>query len=208
MTGEIHSRKDWIIIHCERASSVKTEFLWHFKNVELQELSLKLISKTAILWDDQVSYVEKLWDSYPPFSSVQLLSHVWLFATPWTTAHQASLSIRIHPNSCPSSRWCHPTIPSSAIPFFSCLQSFPASGSFQMSQLFTWGGQIIGVSASASVLHKNIQDWSLEWIGWISLQSKGLSTVFSNTILQFWNCQAFEVLWLSLISVLINCSFI
>ena len=93
MTGEIHSRKDWIIIHCERASSVKTEFLWHFKNVELQELSLKLISKTAILWEDQVSYVEKLWDSYPPFSSVQLLSHVRLFVTLRTAACQAPLSI-------------------------------------------------------------------------------------------------------------------
>ena len=90
----------------------------------------------------------------------------------------------VHPNSSPLRRWCHPTVSSSAIPFFSCLQSFPASGSFPMSQLFTWGGQIIGVSASASVLHKNIQDWSLEWIGWISLQSKGLSTVFSNTTVQ------------------------
>ena len=136
----------------------------------------------------QCQRILKLQHNYTHLSTniipVQLLSHGRLFATPWTTAHQASLSIRIHPNSCPSSRWCHPTIPSSAIPFFSCLQSFPASGSFQMSQLFTWGGQIIGVSASASVLHKNIQDWSLEWIGWISLQSKGLSTVFSNTTVQ------------------------
>ena len=82
-------------------------------------------------------------------------------------------------NSCPLSRWCHPAISSSVIPF-SCLQSFPASESFPMSQLFAWGGQSAGVSALASFLPKNTQDWSpLEWTGWISLQSKGLSRVFS-----------------------------
>ena len=91
----------------------------------------------------------------------------------------------VHPNSCPLSWWCHPTILSSVIPFSSCPQSFPASGSFQMSQLFTSGGQSIGVSASTSVLPMNTQDWSpLEWTGWISLQSKGLSRVFSNTTVQ------------------------
>ena len=91
----------------------------------------------------------------------------------------------VHPNPCPLSRWCHPTISSSVIPFSSCLQSFPTSGSFQMSQLFASGGQIIGVSASASVLPMNTQDWShLGWTGWISLQSKGLSRVFSNTTVQ------------------------
>ena len=84
-------------------------------------------------------------------------------------------------NSSPLSQWCHPTISSSVIPFSSCLQSFPASGSFPMSQLFASGGQSIGASASASVLPMNIQDWfPLEWTGWISLQSKGLSRVFSN----------------------------
>ena len=83
------------------------------------------------------------------------------------------------------SRWCHPTISSSVVLFSSCLQSFPASGSSQMSQLFTSGGQSIGVSASALVLPMNIQDWSpLGWTGWISLQSKGLSRVFSNTTVQ------------------------
>ena len=88
-------------------------------------------------------------------------------------------------NSCPPSRWCHPTISSSVVPFSSCLQSFPGSGSFQMSQFFTSGGQSIGVSASASVLPMNIQDWfRLGWTGWISLQSKGLSRVFSNTTFQ------------------------
>ena len=85
-------------------------------------------------------------------------------------------------NSCPLSRWCHPTISSSVVPFSSCPQSFPASGSFQMSQLFSSGGQSIGVSASASVLVRNIQSWSpLGWTGWISLQSKGLSRVFFDT---------------------------
>ena len=88
----------------------------------------------------------------------------------------------VHWNSCPSSQWRHPAISSSMVPFSSCPQSLPASESFPMSQLFTWGGQSTGVSAWASFLPKNIQDWSpLEWTGWISLQSKGLSRVFSNT---------------------------
>ena len=122
------------------------------------------------------------------FRSVQSLSHVGLFAIPWTTAWQASLpttkSQRL-PKLCPSSRWCHPAISSSVIPFSSCPQSLRASGSFPMSQLFTWGIQSIGVSASASVLPMNNQDLSPSgWTGWISLQSKGLSRVFSNTTVQ------------------------
>ena len=96
-----------------------------------------------------------------------------------------STTPRVHPNSCPSSWWCHPAISSSVIPFSSCLQSLPASGSFPMSQLFAWGIQSTGVSALASVFPMIIQDWSpLEWTSWISLQSKGLSTVFSNTTVQ------------------------
>ena len=92
---------------------------------------------------------------------------------------------RVYSNSCPSSQWCHPAISSSVVPFSSCPQSLPASGSFAMSQLFAWGGQSIGVSVSASVLPMNTQDWSpLGWTGWISLQSKGLSRVFSNTTVQ------------------------
>ena len=91
----------------------------------------------------------------------------------------------VHSNSCPSSQWCHPAISSSVIPFSSCLQSLHASGSFPMSQLFAWGGQNIGVSASSVVLSMNTQDWSpLRWTGWTSLQSKGLSRVFSNTTVQ------------------------
>ena len=96
-----------------------------------------------------------------------------------------SLTPRVYPNSCPLSWWCHPTVSSSVVPFSSCPQSFPASGSFQMSQLFASCGQSIGVSASTSVLPKNTQDWSpLGWTAWISLQSKGLSRVFSNTTVQ------------------------
>ena len=88
-------------------------------------------------------------------------------------------------NSCPLSWWCHPSILSSIIPFSSCPKPLPASGSFPMSQLFAWGGQSIGISASASVLPMNIQDWfSLGWIDWLFLQSKGLSRVFSNTTVQ------------------------
>ena len=94
----------------------------------------------------------------------------------------SSSTPRVHPNPCPLSQWCHPTISSSVIPFSTCPQSFPASGSFQMSQFFQSGGQSIGLSASTSVLPMNTQYWSpLGWTGWISLQSKGLSRVFSNT---------------------------
>ena len=91
----------------------------------------------------------------------------------------------IHPTSCPLNRWCHPAISCSVVPFSSCPQVLPASESFPMNQHFTWGGQSIGISALTSVLPKNTQDWSpLEWIGWISLQSKRLSRVFSNTTVQ------------------------
>ena len=121
------------------------------------------------------------------FSSVQSCSHVWLFVTPLTVAQETSLSPTLGPysNSCPLSRWCHPTISYSVIPFSSCPQSFPASGSFPISHFFASGGQSIGVPASASVLPMNIQDWlPLGWTGWISLQSKGLSIIFSNVTVQ------------------------
>jgi len=91
----------------------------------------------------------------------------------------------VYANSCPLNQWCHPNISSSVIPFSSCLQSFPASGFFQMSRFFASGSQRIGVSAIGTVLPMNIQDWfPLGWTGWISLQSKGLSRVFSNTTVQ------------------------
>ena len=101
---------------------------------------------------------------------------------------------RASSNSCPLSQWYHSTVSSSTVPFSSCLQSFPASGSFQMSQFFTSGGQSIGASASASVLPMNTQDWlPLGWTGWISLKSKGLSRVFSNTKVQ--KHQFFHLFW-------------
>ena len=110
-------------------------------------------------------------------------------------------------NSCPLSQWCHPTISCSVIPFFSRLQSFPASGYFQMSQFFESGGQSIGVSASALVLPKNIQDWfPLGWTGWLSLQSKGLLRVFSNTTVQkHLQHSAFFIVQLTLINVFPHC---
>ena len=96
-----------------------------------------------------------------------------------------SPSPRVHSNSRPSSRWCHPAISSTVVPFSSCPQSLPAYESFPVSQFFEWGGQSTGVSALASFLPKNTQGWSpLEWTGWISLQFKGLSRVFSNTTVQ------------------------
>ena len=105
----------------------------------------------------------------------------------------------VHSNSCPSSQWCHPAISSSLVPFSSCPQSLPTSKSFPMSQLFTWGSQSIGVSASASVLSMNTQEWSpLGWTGWMSLQSKGLSRVFSNTTVekhQFFCAPFFSPIW-------------
>ena len=104
-------------------------------------------------------------------------------STPSLPVHQTTPGV--YQNSCPLSWWCHPTISSSLIPVSSCPQFFPASGSFPMSQLFASGGQSTGVSASTSVLPMNTQDWSpLEWTCWISLQSKGLSRIFSNTTVQ------------------------
>ena len=124
---------------------------------------------------------------------------------------------RVYPNSCPLSWWCHPTLSSSVIPFSSCPQSFPASESFQMSQLFASGGQSIGVSASTSVLTTNTQDWSpLGWTGWISLQSKGHSRVFFNTPVQkhqFWSWILFYLGIISMFSsgilpvILSSCDF-
>ena len=124
---------------------------------------------------------------YEVYSSVQSLSHVRLFAAPWGGARPPcpSPTPEVYPNPCPLSRWCHPAISSSVVPFSSCPQSFPALGSFPMSQSFAWGGQRIGVSASTSVLPMNTQDWYLLLCtGWIFLLSKGLSRFFSNTTVQ------------------------
>jgi len=120
------------------------------------------------------------------FSSVQfsllvMSDSLWPHESQHARPPCPSLTPGVHSNSCPSSWWCHPAISSSVLPFSSCPQSLPASGSFPMSQLIAWSDQSIGVSALASVLPMNTQDWSpLGWTGWISLQSKGLSRVFSN----------------------------
>ena len=122
------------------------------------------------------------------FSLVQSLSRVQLFTTPWSQHARPpcpSPTPGVHSDPSPSSQWCHPTISSSVVHVSSCPQSLPASESFPRSQLFAWGGQSTRVSASASFLPKKSQGWSpLEWTGWISLQSKGLARVFSNTTVQ------------------------
>ena len=140
-----------------------------------------------ITWDNEIMYspcpVLTLGYSCFQFSSVQSVVSDSLW--PHESQHArppCPPTPRVYPNPCPSSRRCHPAISSLVVPLSSCAQSLPASGSFPMSQRFTWGGQSIGVSASASVLPMNTQDWSpLAWTGWISLKSKGLSRVFSNT---------------------------
>ena len=153
---------------------------------------------------DSLVFIDKIWWIYPCFScdcqdtawhrgsafSVQFSCSVVSSSLRPRGLHYARLPCPsptpgTYSNSCPLSQWCHPTISSSVIRFSSYLQSFPASGSFLMSQFFPSGGQSIGVSASASVLPMNIQDWfPLGWTYWISLQSKGLSRVFSNTAVQ------------------------
>ena len=130
------------------------------------------------------------YSSIPPFSSFQFSCSVLSDSLqPHELQHARSPCLSptpgVHSDSHPSSQWCHPAISSSVVPFSSCPQSLPASESFPMSQLFAWSGQSTGVSASASFLPKNTQGWSpLEWTGWISLQSKGLSGIFSNITTQ------------------------
>ena len=125
------------------------------------------------------------WVTSVQFSCSVVSDSLWLHELQHARPPCPSPIPGVHPKPCPSSWWCHPAISSSVIPFSSCPQSFPASGSFQMSQHFASGGQCIGVSASASVLPVNTQDWSpLGWTGWISLQFKGLSRVFSNITVQ------------------------
>ena len=126
-----------------------------------------------------------VWFSSVQFSLSVMSDSLWPHGLQHARSPCLSPTPGVYSNSCPLSRWCHPTILSSVIPFSSHLQSFPPSESFQMSLLFASGGQSIGVSASTSVLPMNTQDWSpLGWISWISLQSKGLSRVFSNTTVQ------------------------
>ena len=140
------------------------------------------------------------YDSLYMLSSVQLLSHIRHSLRLHELQHARPLcpppNPGVYSNWCPLSQWSHPTILSSVVPFSPCLQSFPASGSFQISQFFTSDGQSIGVSASTSVLPMNSQDWSpLGWTGWISLQSKGLLRVFSNTTVQKHHSSALSFLY-------------
>ena len=128
---------------------------------------------------------KKNWSISVQFSRSVMSDSLWPHGLQHTKLPCPSSTPRPYSNSCPSSQWCHPIISSSVVPFSSCLQSFPALGSFPMSQFFTSGVQSFGVSASASVLPMNIQGWfPLGWTGWISLQSKGFSRVFSNTTVQ------------------------
>ena len=154
-------------------TSFKTVIKFHNQEIDV---SMTLIQSTYITHPS------------PRFSSVESISCVWLFAThelKHTRLSCPSPSPRACANSCPLSQWCHLTISSFVAPFSSCLQSFPASESFPTSQFFTSGGQSIGVSASASVLPMNIQDWfPLRLTGLSSLSSKGPSRLFSNTTVQ------------------------
>ena len=147
-------------------------FIIHLVN-NIWNISSFWISQIKLLW----IFVYKFLCEHS-LQSVQSLHYVQLFATPWTAAHQAFLSVNNCLNllqTCPSSRWCHPTISSSVIPFSFCFQSFPESGSFPVSRFFASGGQSIVASASASVLPVNIQGWlPLGWTSLISLKSKGL----------------------------------
>ena len=145
---------DGVITHPEQ-DILKCEVKWILGNIQFSSVQFSRSVVSDSLWPHESQHAR------PPCPS----------STPGD-----------HSNSCPLSQWCHPTISSSVVPFSSCPKSLPASGSFPVSQLFAWGGQSTRVSASASVLSVNTQDWSpLGWTGWISLQSKGLSRVFSNT---------------------------
>ena len=161
----------------------KPRMIYGYKNVLHTHLDIQVLS-TCWGWG------ELMWQLLSTVSSVQfshsVVSNSW---RPHRLQHTRLPCRLVTPGpcsrSCPLSRWCHPTISSSVVPFSFHVQSLPASGSFPVSWFFTSGGQSIGVSASGSVLPMNIQDWfPLGWTGWISLQSKGLSRVFSNTTIQ------------------------
>ena len=132
--------------------------------------------------DLNLSIIKSLKDHSVQFSHSVVSDSLWPHESQHTRPPCPSPTPGVHPDSCLSSQWCHPAISSSVVPFSSCPKSLPGSESFPMSQLFTWGGPSTGVSASASFLPKKSQGWSpSEWTGWMSLQSKGLSRVFSNT---------------------------
>ena len=156
-------------------------FSWH--NNQGPQFYLFYFSISRFIWRKKLGQAKDKQATFQ-FSSV-MSDSLWPHELQHTRSPCPSPTPGVHPNPCPLSRWCHLIISSSVIPFSSCPQSFPASGTFQMSQLFASGRQSIGVSASTSVLSMNIQNWSaLGWTGWISLQRKGLSRVFSNTTVQ------------------------
>ena len=171
--------------HLDATSSL----YWSFCKSILEFLNLKLYedNKIVICWERwNPHWVTRILciflHGFIQFSRSVMSDSLWPHESQHARPPCPSPTPRVDPNSCASSRWCHPAISSSVVPFSSCPHSLPASGSFPMSQLFAWGGQGTGVSALASFLPKNTQDWSpLGWTGWISLQSKGLSRVFSNT---------------------------
>ena len=191
----------------ETVETVTDCFPWAPKSLQVVIAAMKFSSvKVSLNWNslnfiefiqlNSMSIIERKFNSVqisamiPQFSSIQF-SHSVMFNSLWPNGLQharlpcPSPTPRACSNSRPLSQWCHPTISSSVIPFSSCLQSFPASGSFQMIWFFTSGGQSIGASASKSVFPNNVQDWfPLEWAGLISLQSKGLLRVFSSTTIQ------------------------
>ena len=173
-----------IYIGREHESSVASLSKWLLSTVPFIQMASRRLQSS------NVEILPPLVLLFPGFSSVQSSPSV-IFDSLWPCGLQharppcPSLTPGVYSNSSPLSQWCHPNISSSVDPFSSCLQSFPASGSFPMSQFFASGSQSIGVSASASILPMNIQDWfPLEWTGWISLLSKGFSRVFSNTTVQ------------------------
>ena len=146
---------------------------------------MKTQTPTTKLLDKYLLFMLSYFNLSVQFSHSVMSDSLWPHELHHARPPCPSPTPRVHSNPCPLSSWCHPTISSSVVPFSSCPQSFPAPGPFQMSQLFTSGGQSTGVSASASVLPMNTQDWSpLGWTGWISLQSKGLSRGFSKTTVQ------------------------
>ena len=174
--------------HSEQRLSIFQKKEFCLQTVFILELRIQLFPRSPDCWPTlQVSLTPpKLHQfSSAQFSRSVLSDSLWPHEPQHARPPCPSPTPGVYPNSCPLSRWCHPAISSSVVPFSSCPQSFPASGSFPMSQLFAWGGQSIGVSASTSVLPMNTQDWSpLGWTGWISLQSKVLARVFSNTTVQ------------------------
>ena len=184
----------FFMIDCLGSHGEKNSLSENKSQLGLELESLKSLSREPRVaysgfWGEAFLTFEDCWvDPSVQFSSVQSLSHVWLFVTPWTVTCQASLSI-INSQSLLKFMFIESVMPSNHLilccPLSSCLQSFTTSGSFQMSQFFASGGHTIGISASTSVLPINTQDWSpLGCTGWISLQSKGLSRVFSNTTIQ------------------------